>query len=706
VKDNIQAILGLTPLQEGILFESEMADNKCLYSAQLVLHLSGPISINSFEEATHALVAGHESLRSVFKWKKVKSPVQIVLKTVPDPFSYFDLTNEPLARSKAQEFVESDRQTPFDLEKNAFRIALLKTAHDEYELILSNHHILLDGWSNSLILTALFAIYRSLIQSLELEAPSKPVLEQFRTQQLLGLKNPENLRFWSGYLKDLAVGEPFPIKLELSAAASLQVETVALKLDKEAIDQFSRRNGITVSTFMYGLWGLLLRSYHNTNDIRFGTSISHRPATLHDAEQVIGFAIQTLPLRFNFSHEMHLADYFKAVQENVNACFQHADISLSTIMNSIHLHQQSALFDTIFVVENYPLPKDRILADTGISLGGYTNWEVNNYPLSVSVKLFDHYQLDFSYIVNVFDPALITQLSHHVEHLLILALENPDHTLADVSVLDAAQAQAIIYASNQNYLQWRYSESAIDRFERTARLAPKRAAITFELPLPEAAGQISVDYDTLNNRANHLAQLLRPMIWREPEPTATPVVAVAMASSVDMYVTLLAIMKVGATSLPIDLAGSRRQMLTMLNDSCAVLLVCTKDVVAGGDMPLPVFCIDQVSFDKGMVGNPDRQVRKDDALYISYIARRGAKPGATLFDVAVKSSDTSASTSPQADRSTYWQKQCQDLPAIHGLPTSFPRTDKQADSPNERAVASAALVECLAGWLGTGYRQA
>jgi len=178
-KKNVDNIISLTPLQQGILSHYlEDAAGESFFE-QLFLKLSGKIDKNTFAAAWNVVIDDNEMLRSFFQWEKVKEPVMVVLKKNELRPRYYDLSRVEDKEKELASVRENDKNERFDLRKTPFRITLCKLAEERFEMILSNNHILYDGWSNAVILKEFFDAYDALSRGVKPEKAAKPGFKEF-----------------------------------------------------------------------------------------------------------------------------------------------------------------------------------------------------------------------------------------------------------------------------------------------------------------------------------------------------------------------------------------------------------------------------------------------------------------------------------------------------------------------------------------------
>ena len=278
---NIQDVLGLTPLQEGILFHYLKEPGSEFYLEQLCLVLHGEIDVLLVEKAWNFVIGTNEMLRAAFRWEKLQHPVQMIFKkhTIQPAFYDFSAkdsgeTKRSLARIKAQ-----DRKTPFNLREIPFRVTLCKIDQARYEMIVSNHHIIYDGWSCGIILKEFFNAYHALVKGQALLKPVKTGFNEF-VHRVLHQDKREQAAFWHEYLQ----GVENPTRLPITRSAKAGVKrtaagTVPVRLAaplQGELEDFIKKHKMTMASFVYTAWGILLQRYTDSRDVIFGTTVSGR----------------------------------------------------------------------------------------------------------------------------------------------------------------------------------------------------------------------------------------------------------------------------------------------------------------------------------------------------------------------------------------------------------------------------------------------
>ncbi|KWX84307.1 hypothetical protein AMQ83_29345, partial [Paenibacillus riograndensis] len=179
--NQVSDIISLSSMQEGMLFHYLKEPGSSLYFEQVSLHIASRVDLSAFEAAWQHVVSSNEMLRAVFRWEGVKEPVQIILKERSQFLQITDVSSQGIGERSVfiTKVMEDDRNSPFDLTEGAFRVCLYQFAEADYQMILSHHHILFDGWSTGIILNEFMETYQFFLTPQQPSAALKKRYKEF-----------------------------------------------------------------------------------------------------------------------------------------------------------------------------------------------------------------------------------------------------------------------------------------------------------------------------------------------------------------------------------------------------------------------------------------------------------------------------------------------------------------------------------------------
>jgi amino acid adenylation domain-containing protein/non-ribosomal peptide synthase protein (TIGR01720 family) len=427
-QSQIADILPLTPLQQGLLFHANVAQagGDDVYAVQLDITLSGPLDQQRLRDAVRTVVTRYPNLVAGFR-EQFDEPVQIIPTDPVAPWRYVELNvddvdvdvdvDEQIARVCAAE-----RAAVFDLANQpAFRAALIRIAEDQHRFVLTNHHIVLDGWSLPVLLQELFAAYYG--QRL----PAAASYRRFVTW-LAGRDRAAARAAWrelfAGFDNPTLVGPPDRLGLGRRDVASFRVP----EQTTQALSELARSCHTTVNTVLQGAWALLLTSLTGQDDVAFGTVVSGRPAEVAGADSMVGLLINTVPVRATLTAATTTADLLDHLQNAHNDTLEHEHLALSDIHR---VTGQERLFDTVFVYENYPTDAAALSAHE-LVITEITNRDYYHYPLTIQAVPGRELDLRVQYRVDVFDAASIETLIRRLQQILVAMTANPTQPLSSM----------------------------------------------------------------------------------------------------------------------------------------------------------------------------------------------------------------------------------------------------------------------------------
>jgi amino acid adenylation domain-containing protein/non-ribosomal peptide synthase protein (TIGR01720 family) len=560
----LRDVLPLAPLQEGLLFHALFDQSSAdVYTIQIVLEFEGPLDADRLRAAGNALFRRHHNLQVRFVHEGLEQPVQVVPIEAGLPWREIDLSKP---NSEAQEDVlAAERRKRFAVSTEPLlRFLLMQMTQDRHVLALTMHHLLLDGWSASLLVNELLELYSHVDtgHTLPRVRPYTDYLKWLTKQDRCA-----PLKVWKEYLSGV---EEATLVAGTSENFSSVPESFQTDLPLELtsrLHRVARDGGLTINTVVQGLWAVLLARITGHDDVLFGVTVSGRPTELPDVEQIIGLFINTLPLRVQLRPGKSFSSILRGIQESQAALMSVQHVSLAEIQQEAGITQ---LFDTLVVFENYPLDRSIL----GRSIGGIrvSSAEIldsMHYPLALLVIPGEQFHVRLEYDSTQFTRETAHQIAARFVRLLEQATAQPDLPWQDLTILDAHERKMLLEEFNPDNRSMP-EVTLSELFEAQAAQAPTAAAVVF--------GERSLSYAELDESASRLANHL---IRHGVRPGC--LVGLRLERGPDLVIAMLAILKCGAAYVPLDLSYPHKRAEFMLTDCRAELLLTSERLKHNSD---------------------------------------------------------------------------------------------------------------------------
>jgi non-ribosomal peptide synthase protein (TIGR01720 family) len=425
-------VLPLTPLQQGLLFHASAAQGSGddVYAVQLDIAVSGPLDPHRLRDAVHTVVTRHPNLAARFYERPVE-PVQIIPADPETPWRYVELdSGDSDVEQHIQQLCAAERAAVCDFANPpAFRVAVVRTAADRHRLVLTNHHILMDGWSLQILLREIFASYyghrlpaagsyRRFVSWLAdrdrnaAQAAWREVLAGFDTPTLVG--PPDRLGLGPRDLQSFSVSEEIT----------------------RALGELARSHHTTVSTVLQAAFAQLLCSLTNQHDVAFGAVVSGRPAEVVGADSMVGLLINTVPVRANITPATTTTDLLEQLQSAHNHTLEHQHLPLSDIHG---ITGQERLFDTVFVYENYPTGTAASGSNGELVITEANERDYYHYPLTIQAVPGRELDLRVQFRTDIFDVPTIETLIERFKRALAAMSADPTQRLSTSSLLNRGE---------------------------------------------------------------------------------------------------------------------------------------------------------------------------------------------------------------------------------------------------------------------------
>ncbi|MEO3814901.1 amino acid adenylation domain-containing protein, partial [Sphaerisporangium sp. B11E5] len=598
-------VLPLSPLQEGLLFHSRY-DTHDVYVSRRVLEFDGTLDPALLRASAQALLNRHTVLRSGFRQPEDSPrPIQVVVRDAVLPWREADLTGMPFdgqveagvtgpsgdglaeAGGAAGGLTEADRRrlaevdrlaeadmARFDLaEPPLLRMLLVKLDGSRYRLVITMHHIVLDGWSFPVLLDELAHIYAA-----GGDASGLPPAVPYR-DHLAWLARQDADAARDVWRRALAgVTEPTlvaPVAPDAETVPSRHVTTRLGEPLTQGLRDLARAHGLTVNTVVQGVWAVLVGTLTGRSDVVFGATVSGRPADLPGVERMLGLFINTVPVRVTLEPASPFVSLLAELQVRQSELIAYQHLGLADIQRAAGA---GASFDSLLVYENYPHDAQSLAGPGGLRV--VDGEDAAHYPLTLITVPGDSLGLRLDYRPDVFDEAAVRVLAGRLERVFAQVVADSSVRVGALDVLSDEERWAVVEG-------WNATRRPVGGVS-LAGLVEERAARTPDAEAV-AGGGVRLTYAELEVRANRVAWwLLARGVGLEGR------VGVVMERSVDLVVLLLGVVKAGAAYVPVDPAYPAERVALMVEGAAPDLVIAesgTADVVSGAvlwDDPLVV----------------------------------------------------------------------------------------------------------------------
>lgn len=601
---NVQNIYRLSPMQEGIYFHAMKDGASDAYFCQNAYRVRMPLHNALLEKSLQLLVERHDALRTVFSHQKTEHCIQVVLKKRVTGIFFEDVrTLNGHLQAHLQDFKTADRKKGFDLSKDMLlRLAVFRISEEEYELVWSHHHIIMDGWCAAMLMREFTELYRSLEEG---GAPVGRSAAQFGAyidwlQQQDGGRSED---FWKNYLQGFV--QPTGLQSRAGVAVTQPVfEELELLLPAELcgrLEQLATSLNITSNTIYQCAWGIALAHLNNTNDITFGAVVSARPAEVRGIEQMIGLFINTLPVRIQLDGEQKLLDILLQVQRDALAAVQHQHYPLHRVQLLSAVREQ--LINHVFIMENFGSAFSGSSAgEQAVSFDG--SFSQTNYDLNIVVLPGRQTAVRFNFNTAVYRRDYIAAVSRMFEAITAQVVNNPSAKISELQLVSAGEAKALLSMGKGRVQEWRGTVPAM--FAQQAFLHPARTAVVTD------HGEM-ISYEQLQKKVKNLSMILAAAGCARGKA-----IGVHTGNSVYTIISIMAIFRAGGTYVPLDMAlpAARLQHIIRDADIDTILVHAGKqELLAGFDGSIIQADTD---YDCACMDDATHDTEEEDTAYIIY----------------------------------------------------------------------------------------
>ncbi|MGF2037455.1 MAG: non-ribosomal peptide synthetase [Nostoc sp. CmiVER01] len=616
--------------QQRLWFLHKLNPDSAFYNEHGAIQLQGVLDIGILEQCLQELVSRHESLRTTFDTVGGQ-PVQVIADSMDVPLSVVNLSELPQAAQKLEILrLSAEHRLPsFNFVQGPLlRWMLVQLGKQDYVLLLTMHHIIIDGWSLGVMFRELAALYAAFSQGKPASLPEMPLeygdFAIWQREWLQGKVLESQLTYWkqqlSNYPPVLQLPTDYPRPSVQSFRGARQHFSLGANLT-QALKDMNKQENLTLFITLLAAFKTLLYRYTSAEKIVIGSPIANRNRD-KNTEGIVGFFANTIAMQTDFSGNPTFRELLNRVRQMMLEAQTYQDLPFEQLVKELQPHRDlshSPIFQVVFLLQNELTSALSALEVLGLKTSLWeTDTSTAKFDLTLAVRETDGRLIGaWEYNTDLFAPSTIVRMANHFQTLLTAIVLNPDQHLHDLPLLTISE--------KQQFLEWNHTQVNYPKdlcihqvFEQWVQKTPNAVAVMFK--------DEQLTYRELNSRANQLAHHLQTL-GVGPEV----LVGICVERSLEMIVGLLGILKAGGAYVPLDSAYPQERLAYMLSDSQVKVLLTTEKLAAN----LPEHKASLVYLDTEIScesqDNLLSRVKPENLAYVIYTSGSTGKPKGVLI---------------------------------------------------------------------------
>ncbi|CAJ6931555.1 non-ribosomal peptide synthetase [Burkholderia pseudomallei] len=556
--------------QQRLWFLARMGGLGDAYHMPIAVRLRGALDVDALQRALSRIVSRHDALRTTFALEG-EQPVQRVhaddgagLRLRID-----DLRGCADAGARRARILAGQASEPFDLARGPLvRGALVREADDVHTLCVTIHHIVSDGWSIDVFCRELSELYRAFAGGRPDPLPPLPVqYADYAAWQQRGIGGAA-LHAQAEYWRDALAGAPTLLELPTDRPRPPQPDyagaTVGLALDAPltaGLRALARRHGATLFMTVFAAWSVLLSRLSRQTDVVIGTPSANRGHA--QIEGLIGFFVNTIALRVDLDGAPTVAELLARVKARTLAAQQHQDIPFEHVVERVQPARSlshSPVFQAMFAWQHASRGEMRLEGLRAEPLDDAAR-TIAKFDLTLSLRESgDAIDGGLEYASALFERATIERFAGYLRRLLEGMVADDTQRVDALPMLSRDERRDLIERRNATARPYPANSGVHRLFEAQAARTPDATAIV--------DGATTLDYRALDARANRIAHALAHAGVRAGDR-----VALHLEPSIGLVAAQLAVLKLGAAYVPVDVGNPPARKAFVAQDSGARLVL-------------------------------------------------------------------------------------------------------------------------------------
>lgn len=613
----------LSSLQKGLFFHEMKSPNSGTYVVQLIWrsgddHYLNPVFLKL---SCQKLLNENDILRTFFSWGKSGNPVQAVTEEIDIPWAEYNWndTQGVEAELRLKKFLDSDRQAGFDFSTSPLiRIAFISLKDSKQIMVITVHHILIDGWSLPILFSQLSDSYDKFNKKLFPELRKSYSFFSYIDWQKNKPKEPSQ-KFWKSYLGGIKKFCQMPL-IDVRKNDSICIESRKLFLSQELaghVRSFCKVNGFTLNTFFQGVWSLLLYAYSREEVILFGNMVTQRSPDLPNSHKIVGLLVNTLPIRANFQNiNIPIIKHLENLQKDFSFISEYHYSSLSDLEKWLKLDSIDFLFNTLMIFENYPLLPD------GNNIFKFSDFEIidhTHYPLVCKIFPSDIIKIFIDFDSFRIKNGYMKLFLKNFQKMITEIIEHYSSPIRKLKFISDFERKTLLYNWNDTKKVYK-NLSMKEIFERQVEKSPDKIALIFK--------DEKFTYSQVNCKANFLAKKIV-----NKNILVGDYAVLYFDRCPEMIIAMIALIKIGVIYIPLSPDYPVERIKLILQD-CRPKIIVTKkfiwELLEISKNNVFFFC-EQAKQDIYHADNPNLYLSPQHVMYSIYTSGSTGNPKGVLI---------------------------------------------------------------------------
>jgi len=611
--------------QYGLYYLQRLAPESPFYNVPVTMEIYGALDRKAFDRALVELLERHEPLRTTYTVVEGEAVQRIG--AVSD-FSIEELDfrgrEEMELVGAVVSTVEAFGRTPLDLESGpVFRALLIRTSETEQTLAINVHHIAFDGWSMDLLVEELGSLYTAFAQGEPSPLEKLPVTysdyARWQRRHMQGERWESELEFWRSELAGAPPVLELPTDRPRPLVKSWRGKSVRHALDRALVPRLralASEEGVTPYMMLLAGAQTVLSRYGRTRDFVVGTPVSGR--TRPEIENAIGLFLNIVAIRCDLTGSPTFRELLQRTRERTLTAYAHQDFPFEALVEALSPERDLSMTPIYQVLFSLRAEK-KTFASGGVIFESPKEIHTETAKTDLAITIDDDDRnliIDLTYDAELFDVDTIRSFACHFENLLTHAVSDPDLQVERLEMLDAVERHDLLDRWSGPVVPYPREESVACLFYRQVERTPEAVAVVLE--------DQELTYAELNERSNQLAYHL---IENGVSPGDR--VTLSLERSLDMVVSILAILKAGAAYVPLDPAYPSERLSFMVQDTASPVLLVHSSLLSELP-PFPGRVIEVDRRDAEIAQHPladlEQLAHGDSLAYVMYTSGSTGRP--------------------------------------------------------------------------------